>query len=313
MQHRNSPINHRLFTRGFTLVELLVVIAIIGILIAILLPAVQMVRAAARRTTCQNNLKQMGLAILNYESARMQFPPGQKWTAIQGDPNRLDYSWIAEILPEMEAGNIHSMLNFKRPYTDPVNWSAVAQSVPTLLCPSTSDRDKDRGLDELIRNYDQIIGLNLACTDYMGISGPSANRRNPVNNQFYARQQGILIGVKGLNGEETMLEPPAVRIGAVTDGTSQTMMVSECAGRGTEKDGDPNGAWISGKNVTHVEGAINEKDGKDAWNDELIWAEHSGGANAVYVDGSVHFLADSIDGAIIIARCSRNGSEPLEE
>ena len=306
---------NRKCSRGFTLVELLVVIAIIGILIGMLLPAVQQVRAAARRSSCQNNLKNIGLAILNYESAQMKFPAGQKWTANEasGDPNRLDFGWMAEILPHIEAGNVYDQINFDLPYTNAFNRLPIANVIPAYLCPSTAQRDGARGPDELIRDYDGVTGLDLGCTDYMGVSGPAEKLVNPNSGDNYERQQGILIGIKGLKGEERMLSPPAVRMGAVTDGTSETIMVTECSGRGTEPDDDPHGAWISGKNVTHVEGGVNEKKAKASRNDELIFSEHCGGANAVFVDGSVHFLSANTEAEIIVSRCSRSGGELISE
>ena len=89
------------------------------------------------------------------------------------------------------------------------------------------------------------------------------------------------------------------------------MMVAECTGRGTEaEDDDPNGAWVSGKNITHVQGKVNGKKAKTSWNDELIFSEHPGGANALYCDGSVHFLSDNTSKKELLARSSRDGNEP---
>lgn len=296
--------------RAFTLVELLVVIAIIGILVGLLLPAVQAVRAAARRAQCQNNLRQIGLAVLNYESAHMKFPPGQQWTNVEGQPNRLDYSWMSLILPQIEQGNVYDEIDFERPYLDTFNANVVDTVIPAFLCPSTAERDKQRNAFDVIPDYEST-GVTLGCTDYMGSAGPSSSRENPDTGEDYERQQGILIGTKGLAGEEVLLVPPPVRIGSVTDGTSNTMMVTECTGRGTEKDDDPHGSWVSGKNIAHMEGTVNGKSAKDSWNDERIFSEHAGGANAVRVDGSVHFISESVQQEVILMMASRSGGEVI--
>ncbi len=296
---------------GFTLVELLVVIAIIGILIGILLPAVQQVRAAARRTQCQNNLKQIGIAILNYESAFQKFPPGQRWTAMEGEPNRLDYSWMALVLPHIEAGNIYQGIDFRKPYLNPVNLLAAGEVVPSYLCPSRAIEDSSR-TDDVLLDYGSVEGVDLGCTDYMGIAGPKSSQTNPVTGDDYERQHGILIGTKGLVNEARILEAPGVTFAKITDGSTNTMMVTECSGRGTEKeDNDPNGAWISGKNITHINKRVNSEDAKRSWNDELIYSEHYGGANAVRADGSVHFVSTNVTKTVILSMCSRDGGEVL--
>lgn len=154
------------------------VIAIIGVLVALLLPAVQAARGAARRTACSNNLRQVSLAVLNYESAMAQFPPGQRWTALPGRANRGDYSWMADALPYIEEGGVHEKIDFRLPYLDPSNRLAAAQVIEIYLCPSTSERDKQRNNDEVIRDWNGNVGVNLGCTDYLGIAGPTSNRKN---------------------------------------------------------------------------------------------------------------------------------------
>ena len=137
--------------RGFTLIELLVVIAIIGILVALLLPAVQQVREAARRTSCANNLRQLGIAMANFESARGHFPPGftstptrdgtvppgvfidaVTWNAGPG------WGWNAYLLPFMEGNNVHQRIDFDLPIWAPVHREVITSGFPTLLCPSSS-------------------------------------------------------------------------------------------------------------------------------------------------------------------------------
>ena len=304
--------NNRLKYRAFTLVELLVVIAIIGILVGLLLPAVQAVRAAARRTQCQNNLRQVGLAILNYESAHMKFPPGQEWTNIVGQPDRLDYSWMARILPHIEQGNVYDDIDFDLPYLNTFNADAISAVIPAYLCPSTEAVDKQRSRQNVIPNYEST-GITLGCTDYMGIAGPSSSKANPVTGIEYEKQQGILIGTKDLAGSDTILVPPPVRMSSITDGSSNTMMVTECTGRGTESDDDPHGSWVSGKNIAHVEGTVNGKSAKKSWDDELIFSQHPGGANVVRGDGSVHFQSADTSKEVLLMMASRAGGEVITD
>jgi prepilin-type N-terminal cleavage/methylation domain-containing protein len=301
----------KLAKSAFTLVELLVVIAIIGILIGMLLPAVQSVRAAARRTACQNNLRQVGLAVLNYESAYSKFPAGQTWTALEDEPERLDYSWMALILPNMEANNIYQGINFDVPYLNPVNLISAAEVVPAYLCPSTALEHSAR-TDNVILDYAGAEGVDLGCTDYMGISGPKStdSNINPATGETYQRQHGVIIGTKGLVNADRILAPPAVTFAKITDGSSNTMMVTECTGRGTEQeDDDPNGAWISGKNISHINQQVNSKKASRSWNDELIFSQHYGGANGVHADGSVHFVSAEMSEEALLSLCSRDGGE----
>src|SRR5262245_15791655 len=120
---------------AFTLVELLVVIAIIGILVALLLPAVQSAREAARRMQCGNNLKQLGLALLNYESSRGVFPFGCGGTS-GGARYAQTGTWAAFILPQLEQQNLFDTFDFKRHMNDPANQKAVSTIVPGFICPS---------------------------------------------------------------------------------------------------------------------------------------------------------------------------------
>ena len=275
-------------SRAFTLVELLVVIAIIGSLVAILLPAVNAAREAARRSQCQNNLKQIGLAILNFESAQQKFPPGQTWTTQSGREGSIDYAWSALTLAFLEESSLHDKLDFKRSYLEPSNQVAAAQSIPTYLCPSASLREEHR-IEDRIVNFNGVPGLTLGCIDYLGIAGPDKDKLNPRTGSPYGPQRGVLIGIKGLENADRLKAPPRVSVARIIDGTSKTLCVSECTGRGVESDGDPNGAWVSGKNLTHIASGVNRKSAKKSWKDERIYSEHWAGSNGLACDGSVRF------------------------
>ena len=296
---------------GFTLVELLTVIAIIGVLTAILLPAVNAARAAARRTQCQSNMRQVGLAILGFESANQKIPPGQKWTGIRGREGVVDYAWSALVLTFLEESAVYDQLDLKQSYLVPSNQPAAAQLIPIYLCPSTSHRDKQR-IGDQIQDFDDVPGLTLGCIDYLGISGPDKDELNPRTQEPYGVQQGVLLGTKGLENWSRR-EPPRITIAQITDGTSKTLCVSECTGRGVEKDGDPSGAWVSGKNLTHINKGVNSKSPKKSWKDERIFAEHPAGANGLYCDGSVRLLNESLDEVVLRSLCSRDGAEVFEE
>src|SRR5688572_28506855 len=142
--------------RGFTLIELLVVIAIIAILIGLLLPAVQKVREAAARAKCQNNLKQIGLAVHGYESANNYFPPAGSY--VKGAAS-VSYSTPAVILPYVEQESLQRLMNFALPYTDPVNIPSTKVRVPIYLCPSEV-KDKER-VDGAVTHYPLNYGANV--------------------------------------------------------------------------------------------------------------------------------------------------------
>lgn len=303
--------------KGFTLVELLVVIAIIGILIALLIPAVQAVRESARRTQCQNNLKQLGIGLANFESAMKKYPAGQRWSGPRELPDTFAMAWSAVLLPYIEQQALADQLNLKLPFVHPDNLPAASQLVPTYLCPSTSQVEEHRSESGFLMNLNGLEGEGLACLDYLGISGPDKDAKNPVTKEPYGRQRGILIGTKGLPNGSKMQEPPPIRASQVTDGLSHTAWLTECTGRGVAmKDGEIDalhGAWASGNNVTHIDDKINSKSLPKAWYEERIFSEHRGGAHFAMCDGSVQFLTEDTGKKVIRALCSRDGGELYEE
>ena len=217
---------------GFTLVEILVVIAIVGILLAILIPAVQAARESSRRASCQNNLHQIGVGLTSYESAKQRWPAGKKWSGPPTRPSSFEMAWSSFLLGFIEQQPLHDAINFKVSFTDPINMPAATQIIPTYLCPSTSRVEDHRTEDGHIYNLDGLPGEGLACIDYMGISGPYKDAKHPITKMIYGRERGVLIGTKGLPMEPELIEPPPIKSKDIVDGLSHTMCVVECTGRG---------------------------------------------------------------------------------
>ena len=188
---RTAPSRGRL--GGFTLIELLVVIAIIGVLIALLLPAVQAAREAARRTQCLNNLRQIGLAMHGYHDADRCFPPGG-WLRRTGEPRMRWLAWSALVLRNLEQPAVYDALNLAVPFDGAANASAASVVLSVYLCPSS-------------RREDPRSSGRGGC-DYGGLYG---ERITSPNNP-----------PKG-----AMLYDVAFPIAAIRDGTSQTIFVSE--------------------------------------------------------------------------------------
>jgi prepilin-type N-terminal cleavage/methylation domain-containing protein/prepilin-type processing-associated H-X9-DG protein len=185
---------------AFTLIELLVVIAIIAVLLALLLPAVQRVREAGNRTTCQNNLKQIALAAQNYHGALGRFPPGATPTPAQA-------SVLVLLLPYLEQDNTYRQFDFSRDvYADPVNAPGRAQQVPIFLCPS----DPSQG------SYKDLAG---------NISGKSNYAANLGPHGWWKEQSGGQIKDRSLNGVFAMNSK--TRLTDITDGSSNTLLFAE--------------------------------------------------------------------------------------
>ena len=215
---------------GFTLVELLVVITIIGILISLLLPAVQAAREAARRMQCQNNLKQLGLAVLNYESQSSIFPPSSSWPA-GVDPFNVPLdnyraNWVILVLPFMEQQALYNSIALASPISGTANANNVAArmtSLSTLLCPTDShNREPFMGsMNAATAAWgDNWARGNYAANAALGIMGASSgevfNAALPTSSGWKASYQR---GVMGANC--------AVTMAGIRDGTSNTLMLAE--------------------------------------------------------------------------------------
>jgi prepilin-type N-terminal cleavage/methylation domain-containing protein len=298
---------------AFTLVELLVVIAIIGILIALLLPAVQSARESARRIHCANNLKQLGLAFQNHLVAKKVFPSGMQEGCLSCEP----WSWAALIMPYMEGSSLHHSLEFRNDPTKAPNALAslggpTQTVVREYLCPSTSRLDPSRGEDYRINDYNHNSrwdpGEGLAVCDYGGIQGPSSNVISPITTIQYGKNRGVLLAVdKSTPGIHVA---PQISPKQVADGLSKTMLVAECTGRGynTTKS-ELDGTWADGNGVMSIQLPINEDPYTIAWVKNEIFSDHVGGAHGLLCDGSAHFLNENTDAAVLTALASRDGGE----
>jgi prepilin-type N-terminal cleavage/methylation domain-containing protein len=220
--------------RGFTLIELLVVIAIIAVLIALLLPAVQQAREAARRTQCKNNMKQMGLALANYESSFKCFPPGRLGNYVGTTWTDSWVSWPTMILPYIDQANLYNQWNFNAIWSDPSNAQIVGTSIAAYRCPSSpyptaadfnsTNSPQPAGTDyagtaSVSSKY--YIAMGTVCGPYPLMCGSDS-----ANGAQY--RQGVL-RKPGTPGAAYGVFPPCT-YAAITDGTSNTISVFESSG-----------------------------------------------------------------------------------
>jgi prepilin-type N-terminal cleavage/methylation domain-containing protein/prepilin-type processing-associated H-X9-DG protein len=328
---RSHPLDRH--SSGFTLIELLVVIAIIAVLIALLLPAVQAAREAARRTSCINNLKQIGIALHNYHDAVGTFPPGYV-SAV--DPNVTDacnqdvvkkngvdlgpgWAWGSMILPQMEQQPLFNSINFSLSVAYPDNNTCSTTLVNSYLCPSDSGpsvvpvladpSDPASTVDSVARgNYVGMFGLGEICAASGAQSKPNIG------------SNGIAAGIFYRNSRTD--------VAAITDGTSQTIAIGERSHNlsyvtwtarsingwlgktsfiegGTDQfNASPEECW------TQVLGPAGLEDGPRTPNDpqahvEDYWSRHPGGVNFLFADGSVKSLNSGINPLVFRALATR--------
>jgi prepilin-type N-terminal cleavage/methylation domain-containing protein/prepilin-type processing-associated H-X9-DG protein len=296
--------------RGFTLIELLVVIAIIAVLIALLLPAVQSAREAARRAQCVNNLKQLGLAVANYESANGVYPlgtymmnplpgnqpaPGSGATACSGSHEN---SIWTRLLPYMEQAPLYNSFNSAVHYSNPPNGTFQATGISTIWCPSDPSVS-------VLDFTDFTYGMRFS--SYHGNGGTwftPSRYQDPLccqmNGNDFSTLMGQQNGVFGFYSRTT--------IASITDGTSNTMLTGELAW-GKLNHGDQvcwswwdSGNWADSMYTTSYPlnpfGKVNGLLSADGINTDIYTSAassfHPGGGNFGFCDGSVKFIKESI-------------------
>jgi prepilin-type processing-associated H-X9-DG protein/prepilin-type N-terminal cleavage/methylation domain-containing protein len=266
---------------GFTVVELLVTLSIIGILLAIVLPALSAAREAARVTECANHLKQLGLALHNYEDSFRCFPAGWQWEST----NQSAYGWGVPLLPYVDHGAAYALIDRNRPVADPANTSARDQVLSIMLCPSDLATPKfelrpEPALITLASVASPVEAplVELPTANYMGVFGtpePDDSIPAPL-------------------GDGTFIESRPVRLAELRRGLSQTVIVGErtmarvpSTWLGVDFRGADAACRLVGNNATHPNcGECDECE---------FDSRHSGGVNFLWGDGHVKFLADGID------------------
>jgi prepilin-type N-terminal cleavage/methylation domain-containing protein/prepilin-type processing-associated H-X9-DG protein len=293
--------------KGFTLIELLVVIAIIGVLISLLLPAVQKIRESAARMQCSNNLKQIGLALHNYHDAARSFPPGYVSAFDSaGDDTGPGWGWAALILPHMEQQPLYASLQFALPIEAPANAAGRVAAVKPYLCPSDLAPPTWPATKYDATGNPVVAVCDVASANYVGVFG---------------------ITEPGVDGEGVFFRNSAVRIGDITDGTSQTLLVGERSFRWAAATwvgavtgasmvpapGAPAPAGFWNSSGTVLGHTFEGTGGPGSLGTEVngFTSRHPQGANFVFADGHVQFLQAAMNHQVYEALSTRAGGEAV--
>ena len=311
---------------AFTLVELLVVIAIIGLLVALLLPAVQAARESSRRTSCVNNLKQIGIGLQHYHDALKQFPPSYLVSPVSNipmgppDPSTGDtgpgWGFLTLLLPYVEQSALYQSLNINQPCWSPANAAPVQTVLPQYICPSAVGMGKPAVYSVIDANGNTLATFGRS--NYVGVAG----RFSPWQQYFDPGLDLSTIVVGTLFGQQVTTDGVLYRnshtnIAEILDGTSHTLIVSEktpyhsdSTWVGVVPGGvtnpasqfaivgpDPSSSQVNvhtgptpGENPPII-----KPPSQPFANTDEVWSNHPNGANCLFCDGSVSFVSDMVD------------------
>jgi prepilin-type N-terminal cleavage/methylation domain-containing protein len=300
--------------RGFTLVELLVVIAIVAALVGLLLPAVQGARAAARRTSSLNNLKQMGLALHGYHDGRRRLPAGFTSTVTNASTSPVTetgpgWNLFAEILPFMEESGLHGRISFSKRIHDPGNPAINQSARETIVAAYVDPGDTAPRLIE-VKDASQTVMFKAAVCSYVGCLGTGAYEEQPFNGVFHRNSR--------------------IRLDDIVDGTSKTIGIGERMSRHTQSSWvgvtpgqtlfyapesprfDPSDPTFNNRpaitaTLVHVRSSVPSLQGSPGG----FVGPHAAGTQFLNMDGSCRLINAETSTEVFKALCTRAGGEPI--
>jgi len=299
--------------KAFTLVELLVTLAILGILVGLLLPAIQSAREAARRVGCANNMRQLGLALHLFHDANRAFPASGWTTTGPGNPAGKFVGWRPLIFPYLEQIQAHRLYNFSIHWWEETNLTLAAIAFPQFRCPATPEGSPLLSIIAKNPRPALTLALPLGPTDYEAIQGVQPNSIDPF---FY----------NSTNRFAVMHRNSRTRLSDIADGSSNTICVVECSGRPVvyrlqrprrDLSNDQGIGWVDSEGAFSLDGA--SADGSregctpasgcdrpmNVRNDNEPFSFHPTGIQVLYADGRVEFLSQSLDLKVMAALSTR--------
>jgi prepilin-type processing-associated H-X9-DG protein len=299
-------------------VELLVVIAIIGVLVALLLPAVQAAREAARRTACQNHLRQLGLALQSFHDLRGVFPASGWTVAGPGNPAGKFVGWRALVLPHLEQTSLHDLYDFDSDWWAGRNLITATQQLKLYQCPSVPRRQEVLSAVAKPPRPAMNFPRPLAATDYEAVMGVQAT----IDAGLYAT---------ALSNRSVLFRNSTTRIAEITDGTSNTITIVECSARPlvfrgrqvrTDLFNDQGQGWIDSEGPFSLDGATQGGSltglgptltprAINATNENEPYSFHPAGAYFLFADGHVQYISENVPLLVFAALCTRMGGENI--